>query len=155
MPGTETANFVQPISRTQIDLVMHQILMRFVGRGKPFSIVQLSEDTNIPERKLESAKREPGDVEHRGLRLEEAMSILSLIGLPAQNMVLSLMGTAAVPRNTAEMEPGKLMALLSEGTTEFVKRGIDGQYDRVDRAELQKWADGLIAALTPFSSKAG
>ncbi|WP_374139454.1 hypothetical protein [Sphingomonas sp.] len=155
MISPDTANFVQPISRTQIDLVMHQILMRFVGRGKPFSIVQMSEDTNIPERKLESAKREPGDVEHRGLRLEEAMSIVSLFGIPAQNMVLSLMGTMAIPRDHAELDPGKLMALLSEGATEFVKRGVDGQYDRCDRAELQKWADGLIAALTPFSSKAG
>lgn len=155
MIATDTANFVQPISRTQIDLVMHQVLMRFVGRGKVYSIVRLSEDTGIAERKLESAKREPGDIEHRALRLEEALSILSLIGIPAQNMVLSLMGTMAIPRDHAELDPGKLMSLLSEGATEFVKRGIDGQYDRVDRAELQKWADGLIAALTPFSSKAG
>jgi hypothetical protein len=44
--------------------------------------------------------------------------------------------------------------LLVEGGAEFAKRGIDGVFCNVDRGALRPFADGVIEALTPFSSAA-
>lgn len=155
MNDAASANNELVYSRAATALVMQEILCLFVGRGRKFSVVELSAASGVAERQIECAKRAPGDIEHRHLKFEEAASILSVIGVPAQNMFLERMGTKAQPRDQVEHAPGTVMAILSTGTAEFVKRGIDGIYCRRDRGELRETADKMIETLTPFSSKAG
>lgn len=154
MKRREAANFELSISRNRLAFVMSEILRLFVGRGMKWSVAKLCTATGVPERKIECAKREPGDGEHRHLAAEEIASILSALGPRAQSMYLKDMGTKAVALEACDQEPGTIMAILSRGTAEFVERGIDGDYDGGDRARLRSFADEMIETLEPFSSKA-
>ena len=155
MTASPSANIELVYSRAKIAAVMTEVLRLFVGRGRKWSVVALCQASGVAERQIESAKREIGDIEHRHLKAEEIASILSVLGVPAQNLYLAHMGTSAFPADPREREAGAIMAMLSQGTAEFIKRGIDGKYDGKDRHELREWADMMAEFIAPFTSKAG
>jgi hypothetical protein len=142
------------ISRTRLDMAVHDMLRLFVGRGREWRVPDLAAASGVAARKIECARCEPGDPEHRPLDREELASVMSVLGAKAQSVILSLMGTGAHDLVALEMDPAALLGLLMEGGTEFVKRGVDGVFCNGDRGDLRPWADQMIAALTPFSSKA-
>jgi hypothetical protein len=79
---------------------------------------------------------------------------MSVLGVKGQNVILSLMGTAAHELVPIEMDPAALMKVLVGGGAEFVKRGVDGVFCNGDKGDLRPWADEMIAALLPYSSRA-
>ena len=156
MSGGKSADKTPIVPRTKLDLAVHDMLRLFVGRGKRWSVVDLEAASGVAARAIECARCEPGDPEHRPLDREQLFSVMSALGSIAQSVILSrLMGTAAHDVEPIELDPARLLTLLSEGGTEFIKRGIDGVFDNPDRGALRPFADDMIAALTPFSSAAG
>ncbi|WP_334656974.1 hypothetical protein [Sphingomonas panaciterrae] len=142
------------ISRTRLDMAVHDMLRLFVGRGKRWRVVDLATASGVSDRVIESARMEPGHAEHRPLNREDLLSVMSALGTNGQNVVLELMGTAAHELNPTPLAPAELIALLVDGGAAFAKRGIDGIFCNRDQGELRPFADAMIEALTPFSSKA-
>lgn len=154
MSAPASADKAPAISRTRLDLAVHDMLRFLCGRGKKWRVVDLAGSSGVPERAIECARCEPGDPEHRPLDREQLLSIMSALGIDGQNYILSLMGTAAHERNPVALTPAELVARLLEGGAEFAKRGIDGIFCNTDRGDLRPFADAMIEALLPFSSKA-
>lgn len=154
MSDQPSANNPLVISRTRLDMAVYDMLRLFVGRGKRWRVVELAAASGVPERMIESARIEPGSPEHRSLDREQLASVMSVMGVDGQSVILSVMGTAARELNPLPLDPAKLVALLVEGGAEFAKRGIDGLFCNVDRGALRPFADSMIEALSPFSSKA-
>lgn len=103
------------IPRTSIDLVAAKMLRQQVGRGKRWSVVECSQGAGVPERKIEAALA-PLDSEHfRPLATDDLLSLMSFLGLPAQNMVLALIGSSAVANDDADVGSDiAIIAMMAE-----------------------------------------
>jgi hypothetical protein len=83
------------ISRNAIGEKIRDALHLYVGRGRRYSVKQLSDATGVPERSIEAAKCEPDDPEYRPLALENLLSIAKFLGSQFVSHYLELAGLGA------------------------------------------------------------
>jgi hypothetical protein len=90
-----SANNSLLVSRNAVREKVRDALKLYVGRGRRYSVKELSNGSGVPDRMIESAMCEPDDPEYRPLTLENLSSIAKFLGAPFASVYLELSGLGA------------------------------------------------------------
>lgn len=80
MPDNDSANFPLLVSREQGENGFGDALRLFVGRGRRYSVKQLSNATGVKDRAIECAMCLSGHVDFRPLNMGQILSICKFLG---------------------------------------------------------------------------
>jgi hypothetical protein len=80
------------VSRTAVREKLRDALRLYVGRGRRYSVKELSNATGVPDRCIEAAKCDPEDPDYRLLTLENLASLSSFLGAPFASAFLEPAG---------------------------------------------------------------
>jgi hypothetical protein len=83
------------VSRNAIRETIRKALNLHVGRGRRYTVKELSNATGVPDRIIESAKLEPDDPDFRPLREEYLASVGKFLGASFVSAWLEVMGLGA------------------------------------------------------------
>ena len=108
--SAESANISPLISRNTIGEKLRNALHLHVGRGRRYSIRELSQATGVPERSIEAAKCEPDDPEFRPLSLENLASLTKFLGAPFASAFLEPCGLGAFELMDGQIPLPKVLA---------------------------------------------
>lgn len=90
-----SANEQLLVSRNSLREAVRKALNLHVGRGRRWTVKELSNATGVPDRIIESAKLDPDDADFRPLREENLASIGKFLGVPFVSIWLETMGLGA------------------------------------------------------------
>ena len=134
MNSAATANIVQLESRNG-DLLVSRTIWResvrkalslYVGRGRRYTVKELSNATGVPDRIIECAKLDPDDPDFRPLREENLASVSKFLGAPFVSLWLEAMGLGAFELADGQIPLPKVLTPTpaQEDATEERKRLI-------------------------------
>lgn len=125
------------VSRSAANEQFRAALRMFVGRGKRYSVKQLSNGCGIKDRMIESFMAPVDSNEWRKPDLEEVLSIASFIGpdFTCELLALCAQGAFWLP-DDEDPNPGDMALEASEDTTEIMRRARDGEFCADDRKNL-------------------
>lgn len=83
------------VSRNAIREAIREALKLYVGRGRRYTVKQLSNGAGIKDRVIECAMYEVDDLEYRPLSLEALASITKFLNAPFASAYLDLAGLGA------------------------------------------------------------
>ena len=113
-----------------------------------FTDQQLEEMSGVSARAIKSYR-----VEGREPSLSAALSLAVVLGKPAINQILALIGYSAAPLEEADaLDPHQLVA---DGLRQFsiiAEAAADGRIDHIERPRCRDAADQIIATVLPLSS---
>jgi hypothetical protein len=126
------------VSRERAGNKVGDALRLYVGRGRRYSVKQLSNGTGIKDRVIECAMEDAGGPDYRPLPPEALISISLFLGADFTSEWLSLAQQGAFDfPDGDEPRPGDMAVEASEHTTEIVRRAADGVFDDADRRALK------------------
>jgi len=76
----QSADFPLLVSRERAENAFGDALRLFVGRGRRYSVKQLSNATGVKDRAIECALCPSGDVDFRPLNMGQTLSIIKFLG---------------------------------------------------------------------------
>jgi hypothetical protein len=91
----DAANISLLVSRNSVREKLRDMLRLHVGRGRRYSVKELSNGTGVPDRKIESAMCDVDSTDYRPLTLEELASVAKFLGVPFVSPILELCGLGA------------------------------------------------------------
>lgn len=126
------------ISRSVTRETIRKALRLFVGRGRRYSVKQLSNGTGVPDRLIECAMCDPESEDFRQLGTEHLLSIASFLGETFTNEWLSLarQGAFALPDDGLP-SPGDVAAECADDTADIANAAADGRFDGADGPKLR------------------
>jgi hypothetical protein len=140
MSNVRTVQFRPVVSRNAVDDAIGKALCRFVGRGRPYSVKQLSNLTGVKDRCIEAAKYPEGS-DYRPLSRENLFSIMAVLGADFATQVLAVahLGAFDLPKEAAP-HPGELCAESAEDHAVIAGAAADGRFCANDHGKL--WSVG-------------
>lgn len=142
------------------DAIRHAIDL-FVGPGRGWTDDDVATALTaaghpVKDRTIASwRKRADNPADRRTPPSDALLKLCQIFGPAFTSKVIAAIGQGAHSLTALTGTPAEIIAALSEGTTAFAIRGIDGVYCNVDQGDLERVADHMIEILTPFSSKRG
>lgn len=145
MTFQSSANNNALISRSTAREAFGKALRLYVGRGKRYSVKQLSNGTGIPDRIIECAIADPWGGDYRDPRLDAVLSLSAFLGPDFTTEWLSLAGQGAFELpDDEETPPGIVAADQSDDTAAITRCAADGCFGN-DAATLRPVGLRLIA----------
>lgn len=111
---------------------------------------QLEQLSGIPARTIKSYR-----VEGREPSLHAALSLAVVLGKPAINAILSVVGYTATSLDEGEADPRQIVADGLRHFTVIAGAAADGRIDHVEAPLCREAADRLIETVLPLSSAGG
>lgn len=137
--GCNSRNHDLLVSRNAHAEKVRRALRLYVGRGRHYSVKELSNGTGVPDRCIESAMCDPESTDWRQLRPEQLASIAKFLGAPFASVYLELSGLGAFELFEGQPPlPGVLAAADAADTAEIALRAADGEFDAEDRRALKE-----------------
>jgi hypothetical protein len=134
----DSANIETLVSRNSLREAIRKALNLYVGRGRRYTVKELSNATGVADRIIESAKLHPDNADFRPLREENLASVAKFLGAPFASVWLETMGLGAYELMEGEPPlPGILAAADAADTAEIVSRAADGEFDEEDCEALK------------------
>lgn len=125
MIAAESANIPLLVSRNAVREKMRDALRLYVGRGRRYSVKELSNGTGVADRLIESAMCEVDGPDYRPLAHEALASIAKFLGAPFASHYLQLSGLGAFELMDAQIPLPKVLASAdAEDTAEERKELI-------------------------------
>lgn len=138
MSASQSANEKLIVSRYSARDAIGSALRLFVGKGRRYSVKQLSNATGVPDRSIEAAMCDPDDPESRQLSNENLLSIAKFLRAPFAVEWMRLAGLGAFDLPDCDMPtPGELVAEIANDTAEIAEAARDGKFGPVDRPTLK------------------
>ncbi|MES2752781.1 MAG: hypothetical protein V4661_15540 [Pseudomonadota bacterium] len=116
----DSANFTPLVSRNAIREAQRDALRLYVGRGRRFTVKQLSNGAGIPDRLIECAMCEPDSPDFRPLSLEALASITKFLGVSFASAYLELSGLGAFELMDGQIPLPKVLA-TAEATPDIAE----------------------------------
>jgi hypothetical protein len=85
MSVSNSADNVRLVSRNAVGEEFAKALRLYVGRGRRYSVKQLSNATGVPDRLIETYMTNPESTEARKIALEDVLSIATFLGAEFTN----------------------------------------------------------------------
>jgi hypothetical protein len=150
---SNNAETTQIVSRDRVIEVVRVALRTATVITRNFTVEQIAEASQVPVRTIRSyMANDPGEV--REPTLSNALSIAVVLGKPAVNAVLALIGYGgAAPFD--EPDPVAPMQLVADGMKHFAviaDAAADNRIDHTEEERTRAAADGIIATFLPLSS---
>lgn len=133
MPDKQSADMSPLVSREQAGNEIGKALRLYVGRGRRYSVKQLSNATGVKDRVIECAITDPASVDYRPLSLEALLSITKFLGADFTCEWLGLADQGAFDLPDEETPPAMRMAI--DSTTDSTKLLHIAADDLIDRDE--------------------
>ena len=125
------------ISRDRYGEAISAALRIYVGRGRRYSVKQLSNGTGVKDRIIECAMVEPDNTDWRPLPGDALLSIAMFLGAGFTGEWLSLAAQGAYDLPEAgEPDPMALAAEAADDTAQIVRMAADHVFDAAERALL-------------------
>jgi len=138
LQSSNSANLTPIVSRERVGNEINSALRLYVGRGRRYSVKQLSNATGVKDRVIECAMTDPSSVDYRPLPLEALVSIAGFLGPDFTSEWLALAGQGAFELPDADdTPPGALAADNSDDNAKLVRAAIDGKFDDDEKPELK------------------
>lgn len=138
MPVDNSANQFPIVSRERIGNAILDALRLYIGRGRRYSVKQVSNATGVKDRVIECAMTAVDSIDYRPLSLEALLSITGFLGADFTNEWIGLAGQGAFDLpDESQPPPGMLAADDSSDAAEIVRRAADGEFDAEDRKALK------------------
>jgi hypothetical protein len=133
MTGPVSVNNERLVSRSTITEAQRRALRLYVGRGRRYTVKELSNATGVPDRCIEAAMCDVDDPQFRPLSCENLASIGKFLGAPFVSDWLKVMGLGAFELMDGQIPlPGVFAAQDAADTAEVVHRAADGRFDEDD-----------------------
>ncbi len=126
-------------------------LRLFVGRGRRFSVDDVSDGTGIPVRTLRSYVA-TGE-ERRTPPSDTLLVLASFLGRDFTARLLSDIGQGTFDLDPEPGAPGYVIATLMKVASVFAELGMDQVFCNGDKGKLAPLADLAVSVLIPFTSK--
>ena len=138
MSATDSANNSLLVSGNDAREAVRHALRLYVGRGRRYSVKQLSNATGVPDRLIECAICDPETTDYRPLALESLLSIARFLGPDFTTEWLQESGQGAFELLEGQPPlPGVLAAADAMDTAEIASRAADGEFDANDKEALR------------------
>lgn len=111
MSDNAAARFPLLVSREQARNKMADALRLFVGRGRRYSVKQLSNATGVPDWQINAAMIDGGSTDNRPLPPESQLSIAKFLGAEFTSEWLGLAGQAAFDIPDDDTPPAMSLAI--------------------------------------------
>lgn len=129
MSDSQSANFPPLVSRERVGNEINSALRLFVGRGRRYSVKQLSNATGVKDRIIECAMCDAATIDYRPLPLEALVSIACFIGPDFTSEWLALAGQGAFELPDAgDTPPGAIVADDAEDHAKLSDAARDGTF---------------------------
>ena len=124
-----SANFPLLVSREQAGNTIGAALRLFIGRGRQYSVKQLSNATGVKDRMIECAMCDAGSIDWRPLPCEALLSIATFLGavFTSEWIALARQGAFDLP-DADEPPPGMLAADNCDDAAIVTRAAIDGKF---------------------------
>jgi hypothetical protein len=110
-----SAHFEPLISRNLSYERLTFALKLHCGRGRRYSVRDLSQATGVPERAIECAMYQPHQAEFRPMRLEYLLSLCSFLGASFASALLEPCGLGAFELMDGQIPLPKVLATADQG----------------------------------------
>jgi hypothetical protein len=110
MNAPASANRPLLVSRNTLREAIGKALDLHVGRGRRYTVKELSNATGVPDRIIESAKLDPDDPDFRPLREENLASVGKFLGVSFVSAWLEVMGLGAFELMDGQIPLPKVLA---------------------------------------------
>lgn len=126
------------VSRTKLYAAVAKGLRNEIGRGKRYTVKEVSNHTGVPDRMIECAKVDPDNLDWRPLSFEYVMSLSSFLGpvFTSEWLSAAQQGAFWLPEGD-EMPPGELAADNADDNATITRAARDGVFDQKERKELR------------------
>jgi hypothetical protein len=126
------------ISRSAAHQTFRDALRLFVGRGRRYSVKQVSNGCGIKDRMLEAFMAPIDSTEFRKPDLEEALTLAAFLGPQFTSELLepTAQGAYWIPAAEA-VPPGELVAENAEDNATLTRAAIDGKFDDDEKPDLR------------------
>jgi hypothetical protein len=133
------------ISRSAANERFREALRMFVGRGKRYSVKQVSNGTGIKDRMLESFMAQVDSTDFRKPDLEEVLTLASFIGPDFTTELLQPAQQGAFWLPGDEPAPGELAADNADDNAVVTRAARDGVFDKDERKDLKVVGTRLVS----------
>lgn len=140
-----SANLPPLISRERGHDAVRDALRLFIGRGRRYSVKQVSNATGVKDRVIECAMTLAADPECRPIHISDLLSIAGFLGpeFTTEWLLLAQQAAVALP-DADEPGPGQLAADVTDDTATIVRAARDGVFDRDERRDLKAVGTRMI-----------
>lgn len=136
MMHDKSADFAPLVSRERVGNAVGDALRLYVGRGRRYSVKQLSNATGVKDRVIECAMCDAASADYRPLALEALVSIAGFLGADFTAEWLSLAGQGAFDLPDTDTPPAMRMACESADDNAKLLRIVeDGRVDHDERGD--------------------
>jgi len=144
--ATKSANNAPLVSRTAARGAFGDALRLYVGRGRRYTVKQLSNGSGVADRVIECALCDPESHDYRQPDMGAQLSLIQFIGPEFTTEWLKMAGQGAfwLP-DLDDTPPGEMAADLSDGAAAVVRRALDGELCPEDRRQLRPVGRRLIS----------
>lgn len=141
----DAADFSPLVSRSSAREQFGKAVRLYVGRGKRYSVKQLSNGTGIPDRVIECAICDPYSEEYREPKLDAILSLSAFLGpeFTTEWLKLADQGAFRLP-DVEDTPPGALAADNAEDNATLTRAAIDGKFDPEEAPDLRKVGTRLM-----------
>ncbi|KQM18398.1 hypothetical protein [Novosphingobium sp. Leaf2] len=139
------------VSRSAANDALRNALRLYVGRGRHYSVKQLSNGTGIKDRVIEAAMLPADDPDHRRLQPEAMFSLFTFLGADFTSQVLAIAGLGAFDLPTNEPDPGALAIANTDDNACIVRAAMDGVFDDDERKNLRTVGVRMVARGTQLA----
>jgi transcriptional regulator with XRE-family HTH domain len=153
MDNDSAAQQTALVSRDRVIDTIRPLLRNATVVSRRFTVEQIADQAGVHIRTVRSyMANDPGEV--REPTLSNALSIACVLGTPAVNSILALIGYGgAKPLEEAEeAHPMVAAATALHHLSTIATAAADGRIDHIERPACQEAADTIIATLIPYSS---
>lgn len=131
-----SANLPLLISRSAANTIFRDAVRLFVGRGKRFSVKQVSIGTGISARMIESFMAPVDSSDFRKPDLEEVLTLVSFFGSDFTSEMIAPAGQAAFDLPEDDLLPGQIAADNAGDNAVVTRAAMDGKFDGDERPDL-------------------
>lgn len=133
-----SADFTPLVSRSAAREAFGKALRLYVGRGRRYSVKQLSNGAGVKDRVIECAMCDPENPEYREPELAAMLSISAYLGAAFTTEWIEPTKQAAFDLpDDGDVPPGALAADNAEDNATLTRTAMDGKFDRDERKLLR------------------
>jgi hypothetical protein len=141
-----SADFGPLVSRSAARSAFRNALRLYVGRGRRYSVKQLSNGTGVKDRVIECAMADPDNGEYREPELAAVLSISAFLGSAFTTEWLKEAGQGAFDLPGGEdLPPGQLAADNADDNAVVTRAALDGVFDPDERRQLRPVGLRMVA----------
>lgn len=115
-----------------------------MGRGRRYTVKQLSNGTGVPDRLIECAVVDPDSPDFRPLALECLLSISRFLGAKFTTEWLRLADQGAFDLPEGSVPPGAIAADSAEDTAVIARAAADGEFGEHEKPDLHVVGQRMI-----------